>query len=563
MKLEHKVGIAITCTFLCLVGAVLGLKMQEQPAPESPSVAAEDDTTVKNPKSPEAEATLPPRRSDLSQPPAPPRKLGGDTPFSEPSQKNATQSEGTREPPAASPPIQPLAPAGSKMASASDDKTNINRVDKSSDTSSAAAKPAPSLISGPTLLDPTGSISTSTQPNKNVESLPAQQPTNGANQWNPSPSGGSDAGKNKPQPPFSLNDNEAKAKATTDAKAAAAPSKPSPDTKQPQSANNPSAGTIAQTSGRDTFMPIGPLPPPAAASSTAKTMPSAAGGVPMRSAGTRGLDSMSLDPKPAGMSPPLSPANTAKPPDVPVSSPLTSTSPPTPVTISPATAAPATALPTPLPTPSLSGSPTSPTALAPAPPPVAIPLSPPKPPSDGSSFVPDSHPVPIPASGPPAGAPAPLGAMPMPIPLPTAPASVPLGSGSGKPSASAAIPAPQRPAGNAAQVTVYDEQEYVCKPGDTFASISQHYLLTDKYAKALQRHNQNHARASVQMANGGPLAPGEKIFIPQAYVLEQRYADAIPNAATRPSSPIVPTSSVAPNGSPPAPPPSSPPSPPF
>ena len=39
MKLEHKIGIAITCTFLCLSGAVIGLKMQEQAPTESPRVA--------------------------------------------------------------------------------------------------------------------------------------------------------------------------------------------------------------------------------------------------------------------------------------------------------------------------------------------------------------------------------------------------------------------------------------------------------------------------------------------------------------------------------------------
>ena len=39
MKLEHKIGIAITCTFLCLTGAVIGLKLQEQTPSDSPSLA--------------------------------------------------------------------------------------------------------------------------------------------------------------------------------------------------------------------------------------------------------------------------------------------------------------------------------------------------------------------------------------------------------------------------------------------------------------------------------------------------------------------------------------------
>ncbi len=564
MKLEHKIGIAITCTFLCLVGAVLGLKMQEQPAAESPKVAATEIPAEEKQKKTDPNTTSLQRKSDLSYPPAPPGNAHSDTPPLVPPQKNAVQSVGTREPPTAPLPLQPPALDKPGTASAGDDKLKMDKVDKSAGASSAAVKSSTSLISGPTLFNSNGPISTGSQPNTKVASPPVQPPTSGAIQWNPSPAAGSDAGKNKPQPPFSLNDNEAKAKVEP------TPSKPSEDPKQAQPANNSSAGTIAQTSGKDSFMPIGPLPPPAAAPapsslpltgaapSAAKTTPSVTGDVPTRNVETRGLDSMPLDPKAAGMSSPLSPASTAKSPETSVSpSPIIPL--PTSTTTMPAPAAPSTALPTPSPAPPLSGSPTSPPALAPAPLPAAMPPSPPKPPGDGSSFVPDSHPVPLPASGPLSGAPAPLGAMPAPIPLPTAPASVPLGSGSGQPSASASAPAPRRPTGNAAQVTVYDEQEYVCKPGDTFASISQRYLLTDKYAKALQRHNQNHARASVQMANGGTLTPGEKIYIPQAYVLEQRYADAIPNAATPPSSPIVPTSSVAPSGSPPAAPPSSPP----
>src|SRR5579871_6003076 len=50
MKWEHKIGIVITCTFLCLVGAVLGLKMQEQPSSGSPKVAAVDPVESAPPK---------------------------------------------------------------------------------------------------------------------------------------------------------------------------------------------------------------------------------------------------------------------------------------------------------------------------------------------------------------------------------------------------------------------------------------------------------------------------------------------------------------------------------
>src|SRR5262249_50062553 len=51
MKREHKIGIAVTCTFLCLAGAVIGLKMQEQQMQEQPAPLPSDPTL--------AEAKLP------------------------------------------------------------------------------------------------------------------------------------------------------------------------------------------------------------------------------------------------------------------------------------------------------------------------------------------------------------------------------------------------------------------------------------------------------------------------------------------------------------------------
>ena len=107
-------------------------------------------------------------------------------------------------------------------------------------------------------------------------------------------------------------------------------------------------------------------------------------------------------------------------------------------------------------------------------------------------------------------------------------------------------------------MTVYDEQDYSCRGGDTWEEISKRFYMTDRYAKALQRHNQNHARASEQMARTGQLTPGERVFVPQAYILEERYADAIPRPTPAPASPTTPAAFVAPNGSPPPPPPPNP-----
>jgi hypothetical protein len=112
--------------------------------------------------------------------------------------------------------------------------------------------------------------------------------------------------------------------------------------------------------------------------------------------------------------------------------------------------------------------------------------------------------------------------------------------------------APARPASNGASVTVYDEQDYSCRPGDTWEEISKHFYMTDRYAKALQRHNQLHARASERMKDSGQVAQGERVFVPQAYVLEERYADAIAKPAAAPAS-TMPATFVAPSGSPPPP----------
>jgi len=102
-------------------------------------------------------------------------------------------------------------------------------------------------------------------------------------------------------------------------------------------------------------------------------------------------------------------------------------------------------------------------------------------------------------------------------------------------------------------VKVFDEVEHVCQPNDTFEAISKKYFMgSPNYAKALQRHNQNHARASEQMTQTGKLTPGERIYVPQAYILEERYADAIPKSAAAPASSTVPAAFVSP-GTPPPP----------
>lgn len=129
--------------------------------------------------------------------------------------------------------------------------------------------------------------------------------------------------------------------------------------------------------------------------------------------------------------------------------------------------------------------------------------------------------------------------MPPASPLPTPATSV----------RAAASPAP---AATGASVKVFDEIEYVCQPGDTFESISKKYYQgAPQFAEALKLHNKNHARASDNMQSTATLRPGEKVFIPQAYILEERYAGVIKKSDT-PASPTMPATFTTPSAPPPS-----------
>jgi hypothetical protein len=560
MKWEHKIGIAITCTFLCLVGAVLGLKMQEQTPAESPNVAESvpaDPTPIK----PDKKNTIPfdDKEMSFSKLPEPP---GLPPPL--PNQKDKSPTEKAHTTPEL--PLGGPRPSPSPMSSMMDASAAGNNPARDKTNPAIGPTPPPSGL---------------------VESSPSLPPIGGAGEWGKYSRGS--GGNNQSATP---------AAPKNDTKTMSPTLSPSPESKKQPPANPSVSPTIVPASGVEP--PLSPLdsqakPVPLPTSPTTPTLPGSGNtttpppiapsiglGNPMNSGapsvppgmGTPlqpGMPSPSLQPPttlPSALDPkdkeritPYPAGGSTNPPGMPKP-------PPTPTPPLPSMNAaqgpsmnPAIVSPTPAP-PTLPPTTTPPPSLAPmpvplidpnskpAPAPSATPPSPPKPPNEGSSFIPD----------PSASTSGPVGVKPAPLPFPVPPPSSPLASAPERPTP----PPPQvQPASTAPSVTVYDEQEYSCKPGDSWEAISKNFYMTDRYAKALARHNQNHARASGRIRDTGQLAPGERVFVPQAYVLEDRYADAIPRPTAAPPSTAMPATFVAPSGgtAPPPQPPTPPPQP--
>lgn len=113
---------------------------------------------------------------------------------------------------------------------------------------------------------------------------------------------------------------------------------------------------------------------------------------------------------------------------------------------------------------------------------------------------------------------------------------------------------------SAPQVESYDEETYRCKANDTFRSISSMFYLTDKYERALQQFNRDHPLATdLVRQNSGVLPAGQPMYIPPAHILEKKYAafvlqqtaapplaasgatPAVGLEAPQPKKPVVPT----------------------
>jgi hypothetical protein len=96
------------------------------------------------------------------------------------------------------------------------------------------------------------------------------------------------------------------------------------------------------------------------------------------------------------------------------------------------------------------------------------------------------------------------------------------------------------------QVDSYDEETYVCKPNDTFLSISRQYYQSEKYERALLLFNRNHPRATDAIRQDPPVVrDGQAVYIPPLRVLERQYASVIPDHIPLPP-PVPPLASAAP-----------------
>ncbi len=573
MKWEHKIGIGITCTFLCLIGAVIGLKMQEPPPPASPKVAAAD-RKESAPPMPETKTGISFKDLDNMQPIEPP-------PAPRP---NTSDDLPGRIPPSGNSPKQN--PDGSfSLGNTTKENSSFGNNGKpnvkdnvptqglgAKDTTNAMQNNKDDLaISGDGKKN---NATISTSPPLAVEPNPTVQKVEGDDEWGRFSTGS----KEKKQ-------GTTPASPTKDPKSASPSLPPIPEAKEQKPKNQSAPALILPASGTEPVLApaeqqskpvaVSPAPPASSPSSPPGTgsppaQPAAVN--PTKSAtpaepafpsyfsqqptnapkapDLKEKDKTPLSPTPASgkapeMPAPLAPsAQASTPPVNPTIGPATPIS-PTPAPASPV-APPSAPMPTPVPAPVIIPGPTS----TPAPASPASSQTPPKPPTEGSAFIPDNSST---ATGP-------VGVKPAPLPLPVMPPSSPLAATADKTAApplavAPEMPTPARPASNGASVTVYDEQDYSVRAGDTWEQISKQFYMTDRYAKALQRHNQLHARASERMKDSGQVAQGERIFVPQAYVLEDRYADAILKPAATPTS-TMPATFVAPSSSPPpAPPP--------
>jgi hypothetical protein len=508
MTRETKVGILVSCSFLCLVGLVVFYKLRQgDPATGQVAAAAPNEEKLDPEQSSGAPAKAPEPNGEGGKPgaPAPPSAPGGVSP--EPAEhmpklQRVPSADGSSG-------IQPVAAVASEATPAPPLPPSLgkfwNQPSGNSQASQATAEggdkmappraelPSPDL-SAP--VDPTVALPPPVAPAVPPPVAPTAITKSGEPAAPPLPSPVATA------PP--------KLDANPKASAGGTPGGEDKAPLAEASAGGDKLPNIPSPAEKTSRTTVGPtMPEPGAAAPGDKAQPSAA------------------------------PAPPALPSAVPVASPVPPeptkpVPPPEPAAaVSPQTESGAN-LGKPVPAPGSATAPTKPDV-----PPAAAPAPDDAPPEPRVKLVtPSTPPGNEFAQGPPPpAAPAPARALP---PVGAVPAAT-------SPPLVAPSPAPvSRPP--APQVESFDEETYSCRPGDTFESVTRAKYQSPKYAQALLLYNRAHPVAGDSFQGGvTTLRIGQAIYLPPAAILEKRFGDAIQNPVQPAASPERPSySSPAP-----------------
>lgn len=92
------------------------------------------------------------------------------------------------------------------------------------------------------------------------------------------------------------------------------------------------------------------------------------------------------------------------------------------------------------------------------------------------------------------------------------------------------------------QVESYDEETYLCRANESFENVSLRFYNSKNYAQALMLFNRNHPRAANTLWKDPPvLQEGQQVYIPPVRILEKQYGGNIAG-----NKPIIPAAQPAP-----------------
>jgi hypothetical protein len=592
MTRETKLGLVVSCSFLCLLGTVLFLKLNDRGAvppspyakadgspPDLPADPVQIQVTVA-PTAPEAEAsgapaaagnnpgenrsnpvmalpgpttpsTIDPKVMRAAVPadpapdahkettppvpaPAPAATPPAPTPDTAPSPPSPTPAPenpfNSVVPPLPSAPV--VKDETPKPSPPVPDGLPAPKPDASTKDTAPAVPPAPDALPGSEAKPPAG------------ETKPLPTSESGGNATDPEGKPSARPGHKKektstevsPQPQSALEDKNKDSKPAVpfpspDLNTAAPGGSPEKPTTTPLTPAGP-VGEISPTAAPvEPASPGTPKEPAPTAPGGWVVPPPGGSGLPMQGSGL-----LAPPPKPPAASPTPS-TGTPSPSPAPIPGTSTSIVPkmdaPSPAPASPLPVIPSPAAagvsPSPVPASSATG-PGAGSTLAPIPAPTS---------ATGLSH-PDAVPVPDPRTTPPIPAPDPNVLLGKPM-TPTGPAdryaqarpTNPVTTSSNPllplgASPPIAVPTPTV-AARMPQVESYDEETYLWRTNDSFEAISGRFYNSKNYAQALLLFNRNHPRAAAALAKDPPaLAEGQAVFIPPMRILERQYPTAIP-----------------------------------